>query len=144
MASAAPLDRFVAFFEGMTEADVARLGEVYTDDARFCDPFSDVRGLDRIRAIFAGMFEGMRDYALKVDEATADGDMAWIRWTMSGRVRQLGPSPWVVHGVSVIRFAGDGRVREHVDFWDAASQMYERIPVIGWILARIRRRIGKH
>ncbi|PJK29344.1 nuclear transport factor 2 family protein [Minwuia thermotolerans] len=144
-ADAARLDRFAAFFERMTAADVGRLGEIYAEDVHFADPFSDFRGLDDLRRVFAAMFDGMRDYALSVDEkGMTAADTGMVRWTMSGSVRALGREPWIVHGVSVIRFDAEGRVREHLDYWDAAGQFYERLPVLGWVLRRIRRRIAQH
>ena len=139
------LDRFSAFFEGLKQDDLARIGEIYTEDVHFADPFSDFRGLETLTGIFEGMFTKMRDYRLVVDEAGMIGpDTGFIRWTMSGHVRQLGRDLWVVEGCSVIRFAGDGRVCEHIDYWDAASQMYERLPVIGWVLKKIRGRLAQH
>jgi hypothetical protein len=99
--AAARLDRFAAFFEGMTAADVGRLGEIYAEDVHFADPFSDFRGLEDLRRVFAAMFDGMRDYALSVDEmGMIAADTGMVRWTMSGFVRALGREPWIVHGVS--------------------------------------------
>ena len=139
------LARFAAFFEGMTPDDVARLGEIYADDVHFVDPFSDFTGLDRLKRVFAAMFEGMRDYGLTVEEqGMISADTGLVRWTMGGFVKALGPARWEVKGVSLIRFGADGRVAEHLDYWDAAGQMYERLPVLGWILKRIRRRIAQH
>lgn len=140
----AGIDRFVAFFEGMTAADLDRLHEVYADDVHFADPFSDFRGRARLRKVLEGMFRHMRGYALTVDDCVADGDVVWLRWTMRGHMRVLGREPWVVTGVSVVRFDADGRVGEHIDYWDSGRQFYERLPVIGWLLARIRRRVGAH
>ncbi|WP_416899096.1 MAG: nuclear transport factor 2 family protein [Minwuia sp.] len=139
------LDRFTGYFEGLAETDLARIGEIYTEDVHFADPFSDFRGLPTLTEIFRGMFTKMRDYRLVIDEAGMIGpDSGFVRWTMSGHVKQLGRDLWVVEGCSVIRFADDGRVREHIDYWDAASQMYERLPVIGWVLRKIRGRLAQH
>lgn len=142
---AAPIDRFVDYFENLTHEDVAQIGRYYTDDVHFVDPFSDFRGLAVLAGIFEGMFTKMRDYRLTVHEYGMIGpDTGFIRWTMSGYVKALGKEVWEVEGVSLVRFAEDGRVREHIDYWDAASQMYERLPVIGWVLRRIRRKLAQH
>lgn len=141
----ARLERFARYFEGLSPDNLDRLYEVYAGDVHFVDPFSDFRGVDTLRRVFEDMFDGMRDYRLTVDEAgMISADTGLVRWTMSGFVRPLGPEPWIVAGVSLIRFDAEGRVREHLDYWDAAGQMYERLPVIGWVLKRIRRRIAAH
>lgn len=142
---AAPIDRFVDYFEHLTLEDLSRIGAFYTEDVHFVDPFSDFRGLPMLEGIFNGMFTKMRDYRLTVHEyGMISADTGFIRWTMSGYVKQLGKEVWEVEGGSLVRFAEDGRVREHIDYWDAASQMYERLPVIGWILRRIRRKLAQH
>jgi steroid delta-isomerase len=143
--NAVPIDRFVGFFEGLEQADLAGIGEVYTDDIHFVDPFSDFHGLQTLTGIFEAMFTKMQDYQLVVHEYGMIGpDTGFVRWTMSGYVKQLGKEKWVVDGGSLVRFAEDGRVREHIDYWDAASQMYERLPIIGWILRKIRMHLAQH
>lgn len=139
-----PLDRYIAFFEGMTEGDIARIPDVFAPDARFKDPFSDIRGHEKLQRLFAAMLRDVRDYRLSVDAHVRDGDTGWLKWTMSGHVRSLGAERWVVTGVSIVRFNEQGQVLEHIDYWDAASQMYERLPIIGWVLRRIRGRLAAH
>ncbi len=139
-----PLDRYITFFEGMTLADIARIPDVFAPDARFKDPFSDLRGHDSLKRLFTAMLRDVRDYRLVVDEHVSSGDTGWLRWTMSGHVRPLGAEKWIVTGVSIIRFNDQGQVTEHLDYWDAAGQMYERLPVIGWVLRRIRGRFAAH
>jgi len=139
-----PLDRYVAFFEGMTEGDIVRVPEIYAPDARFKDPFSDFRGHDHLQRMFTAMLRDVRGYGLVVDAKVRDGQTGWMKWTMHGHVRALGREEWTVTGTSIVRFNDAGQVTEHVDYWDAASQMYERLPVIGWILRRIRARFAAH
>ena len=43
-----------------------------------------------------------------------------------------------ITGASMVMFADDGRVMTHVDYWDAASQLYEKLPIIGWLLKKLR------
>lgn len=139
-----PLDRYVAFFEDMTESDIARVPEVYAPDARFKDPFSDLRGHDRLQRLFTAMLRDVKDYRLVVEAQCLDGRTGWLKWTMSGHVRPLGKERWTVTGTSIVQFDEQGRVTEHVDYWDAAGQMYERLPLIGWVLRRIRARFAAH
>jgi steroid delta-isomerase len=142
---AAPIDRFIGFFEGLEQSDLGLIGDIYTDDVHFVDPFSDFHGLPTLTGIFEAMFTKMRDYRLEVHEFGMIGpDTGFVRWTMYGYVKQLGKDIWIVEGGSLVRFAEDGRVREQIDYWDAASQMYERLPVIGWVLRKIRQKLAQH
>jgi len=42
MADPAALERIRVYFERLAREDLARIGEIYTDDARFKDPFNEV------------------------------------------------------------------------------------------------------
>jgi len=142
---AEPIERFVDFFEDMEQSDLAHIGDIYAEDVHFVDPFSDFHGLKTLAGIFEAMFTKMRDYKLVVHEYGMIGpDTGFVRWTMSGYVKQLGKDLWLVEGGSLVRFDAEGRVREHIDYWDAASQMYERLPVIGWVLKKIRLKLAQH
>ena len=44
--------------------------------------------------------------------------------------------------MSELHFDEAGTLRAHIDHWDAAGQLYEKLPGIGWLLRRIRRRLA--
>ena len=50
------VQRVVRFFEGMSPQSLPRLGEIYTEDADFKDPFNQVRGLARIEGKTVRLF----------------------------------------------------------------------------------------
>ena len=68
----------------------------------------------------------------------ADPSAALIRWDLDG---VLGGTPWHVSGMSELRLSDDGRVSLHIDHWDSGRQFFERLPLIGWLLRQIRRRL---
>ena len=110
-----------------------------TADVRFKDPFNDVRGVDAMARVFRHMFENVGDIRFTVAHSVAAGATCLMAWRFEGRLRG---KTWAFDGASVICFAPDGRVREHIDHWDAARDFYERLPVIGWLLAWLRGRLA--
>jgi len=50
------IDRIVHAFETLSPAAVEALDALYAPDARFKDPFNDVRGLPEIQRIFRHMY----------------------------------------------------------------------------------------
>lgn len=135
------LQRYVVFLEGMHAGNVADLGSVMTDDARFVDPFNDVTGIDHVRRVYDHLFENIAEVRFKVTHAAldrADPHAALIRWDLDGL---MGDQPWHVSGMSELRLSDDGRVSLHIDHWDSGRQFYERLPLIGWLLRKIRRRL---
>ena len=133
------LQRYVEFYEQMSPESIARFGEVMTEDARFADPFNDVTGLDKVQAIFDHMFENLTEVEFTVRYAACAGhDGALLSWQLTSL---MGGKPWIVSGMSEIRFSADGRVSQHIDHWDAGQQFYERLPIVGSLLRAIRKRL---
>ena len=138
----AALKRYAEFFELLTAERLALLDGVMTDDVYFTDPFNSVRGIEKVRGVFADMYTQLSDARFAVTHAAmAEDGSGLLRWELNGKLRRTG-EPWHVEGMSQVRFGPDGRVSEHVDYWDAARQFYERLPVVGWLLRRIRARIA--
>ena len=112
-----------------------RLSEIAVKDVRFSDPFNDVHGLASMQRVLEHTHRHVRSVRFYVHDTAWSGTTAYVRWTMTGHVRLVGE--WCVEGMSEICFADDGRVASHLDHWDAASQFYGHLPVIGWLLRRI-------
>jgi len=49
----------------------------------------------------------------------------------------------VIQGARHIWFAPDGRVVYHRDYWDAAEELYEELPVLGILMRWLRRQAAK-
>jgi len=132
-----------AFYEALAAADVDRLDAVYAPDAYFRDPFNEVRGLPGIRRIFAQMFEHLDECRFTfIDEAVDEGG-AFLTWDMTFRIRRLRPQRVRrIHGATHLRFAADGRIAYHRDYWDAAGELYATLPLIGPVMRWLKRKLG--
>lgn len=134
------VERVRAFFESITPEAVRRIGDIYAADAYFKDPFNEVRGVEPIRRIFAHMFEQVDAPRFVVREVVADGNGALLTWDFLFRARALGNAEQVIHGASHLKFDADGRVRYHRDYWDAAEELYEKMPLLGGLMRLLKRR----
>jgi len=132
--------RVVAMFESITPADVSRLGEFYAGEARFKDPFNDVRGVPAIERVFAHMFVALDSPRFVVRDIVAEGDQCFLTWDFLFRFRRFSREEQVVHGGSHLRFDAQGRVVLHRDYWDAAEELYEKLPGIGAFMRFLKRR----
>ncbi len=135
----AAVARVARFYETLSPATLARLGEVYAADARFKDPFNEVVGIDAIAAIFAHMFRTVEAPRFVVVARIVDGAQAMLGWEFHLRLRG---APAVIRGVSHLRFDGAGRVVDHRDYWDAAEELYARLPVLGTLMRWLRERLS--
>lgn len=132
-------ERYRQFLETLSPETLCQLGDHVTADVRFKDPFNDVRGVEAMTAVFDHMFDAVQDVEFHVNRTLMQDEICMMSWTFNG---VLSSGSWTFDGTSVIRFSQDGRVAEHIDHWDAARDFYERLPVIGRLLAWIRRRLA--
>jgi ketosteroid isomerase-like protein len=72
--------RAVAFFEHLAPANVADLGHIYAPDARFKDPFNEVRGVQPIQQIFAHMFVALETPRFVVTGRVVQGPQCFLTW----------------------------------------------------------------
>jgi hypothetical protein len=136
------VQRIVDFFEQLTPASVAAMGEVYRPGAYFKDPFNAVTGLTDIQAIFEHMFANLDAPRFVVTEQitpATPGGPCFLVWDFHFRLRGK-PAEFTIHGSSHLRFASDGRVAYHRDYWDAAEELYEKLPVVGSLMRWLKRR----
>jgi steroid Delta-isomerase len=142
--SSMPADPRIAavktFFEGISEADVARIDTLYAADALFKDPFNEVRGVAAIGRVFAHMFVQVQSPRFVVDLAVGSGDDAFLTWEFRFRQARLGPGEQCIRGATHLRFDREGRVVLHRDYWDAAEELYEKLPALGALMRWLKRR----
>ena len=137
------LARLVDYWQTLTPSTVEVIKTVYTEDAYFRDPFNEVTGIEKIRHIFADMFVRMDEPQFVITETLEEAHGALLIWNFTFRLKSLKPELMRrIHGSSHIRFAADGRVQYHRDYWDAAGELYEQLPVVGSVMRWLKKRVG--
>ena len=132
--------RVAALFERLAPADVARLGEFYAAGVRFKDPFNDVRGVPEVQRVFTHMFTALNEPRFIVHEAIVERDQCFLTWDFMFRFKRGAPAQQTVRGSSHIVFDAQGRINLHRDYWDAAEELYEKLPVVGAFMRWLKRR----
>lgn len=137
------VNRLREFFETLTPQSVERIGAVYSDDAHFKDPFNDVRGLPAVRRVFAHMFEQVKAPRFVVTRAICEGDDAFLTWDFLFSMNRSPDEPHVIRGATHIQFDADGRVAVHRDYWDAAEELYEKLPLLRSLMRFLKRQAAR-
>jgi steroid delta-isomerase len=142
--SMTPIDRaraYAAAFQALRPETLADLGRFFAEDAHFRDPFNDVTGRARILAVFAHMFETLDEPRFVILDLAVSETAAFLKWRMTFRPKGRRET-WTIDGLSDVTFAPDGRVSSHIDHWDAAGQLYEKIAGLGWVMRKLRARLS--
>jgi steroid delta-isomerase len=140
--SRATIERLVAFYAALQPEHLAQIEQLYTPDARFKDPFNEVQGVAAIRGIFEHMFHRLDRPRFVVTQQVVDEDRAFLVWDFHFSFRGE-TTPRTIRGGSFLRCTPDGRVSEHRDYWDAAEELYEQIPVLGGVMRWLKRRANR-
>ena len=127
-------------FETLARQDVPKLRQLYSDDASFKDPFNEVRGIAAIEAIFQHMFDSLDQPRFVIIDAIVQGDQCFLTWDFLFRMRRFSKDDQRIRGGSHLRFAADGRIVMHRDYWDAAEELYEKLPLVGGLMRWLKRR----
>ena len=136
------VNSLIVFFENITKSNLLELKNFYALDAGFKDPFNDVKGIQSIE----NMFESLRDPRFKVQEVASEGVHTFITWEFYFALDQM-PSKggMTIKGASHLIWAyeadvGAWRISNHRDYWDAAEEVYEKIPLLGALLRWVKKR----
>lgn len=139
----ARLEQLITAFETLTPESAGRLESLYTEDAFFKDPFNEVTGIEPIRRIFGHMFVQVDQPHFHIKEAIESGDQAFLTWEFHFRMKRFDTRNFqIVRGASHLRFAADGRIAHHRDYWDVAEELYEKLPVVGGLMRWLKRQAG--
>ncbi len=135
------LAHLIHVFENLSQEDVRSLTSLYTADAYFKDPFNEVCGHAAIIGIFEHMFNQVKEPKFTVTSSIHQGNDAFIVWNFSFRLKNSLQAERHIHGSSHIRFRADHKVYYHRDYWDAAEELYEKVPILGCLMRFIKLKI---
>jgi steroid Delta-isomerase len=134
------VDRIVTAFEQLRREDVERLATLYAADARFKDPFNEVQGVNAIQAIFAHMFVALNEPRFVVNDIICQGDQCFLSWDFIFRFKRFSNDVQTVRGSSHLKLNAQGHITLHRDYWDAAEELYEKLPVVASLMRWLKRR----
>jgi hypothetical protein len=135
------VENIVAFFETLTPQSVERFAEFYTEEAYFKDPFNEVRGIAPIQRIFRHMYVSLDDPRFVITGRVVEGDQLLLTWDFHFGFRKFSPGkPQLIRGATHLRLAPDGRICSHRDYWDAAEELYEKLPLVGGLMRWLKTR----
>lgn len=136
--NALPLDAVAALFQQLSVEDLEALDAYYRDDVHYRDPLHEFASRELVQELYARMFQRLEAPRYVIEERFGDRAQGVLVWRFyCTRQNQ----PLSLRGTTHLRFAADGRIAYQRDYWDAGSHIYERLPVLGPLLTRIKPRL---
>ena len=129
------------YFEQLSPASVTQLPLFYAPDARFKDPFNEVQGLQAITQVFEHMYVALEAPYFVVTHRVVDGDQAFLTWDFKFKFKRFDTQTLqTVRGGSHVQFNAQGLISAHRDYWDAAEELYEKLPLLGGVMRWLKAR----
>jgi steroid delta-isomerase len=138
--SSASLQNLLDFYHQLTPDRLEEIGQIYASDAYFKDPFNEVRGLENVKVIFVRMYQHLREPRFRIIDTVRQGEQACLTWEMTFMVRRN--ESFCIRGMTHVRFDQSGRVNYHRDYWDAAEELYEKLPLLKWLMRWLKKKVG--
>ena len=108
------------------QGDWSGLAQLFAEDARYFDPiFGWQQGRDAIGRFLEGAMAGLAERVFSDVWHIADGDRLVIYWQCS-TPGAASESAGLYHGMSALRYAGDGLWAEQMDVYDREQAMSSR------------------
>lgn len=130
-----------AYFETLTPALVADLGQFYAPQARFKDPFNEVQGVHEVKRIFAHMYVALEAPHFVITGSMVDGAQAFLTWDFKFTFKRFDTQKLqTIRGGTHLQYDLNGLITLHRDYWDAAEELYEKLPVLGGVMRWLKAR----
>jgi steroid Delta-isomerase len=135
------LDNIVTYFETITPETVARANDLYTPDAYFKDPFNEVRGVKHIEHIFNHMYTAVDKPRFVITSRIVQDNACFLVWDFKFYMKNYNKTTeQTIRGGSHLILNSEGKIVSHRDYWDAAEELYEKLPVVGGLMRWLKKR----
>lgn len=135
------VSQVVEFFEKLSPESLGQLPHIYESNARFKDPFNDVKGLPAIEAIFRHMYVALEKPHFVVMQQIVQGQHCMLTWEFRFRFKRFDQrTDQIVLGATHLVFSEQGKILLHRDYWDAAEELYEKLPLVGSLMRWLKKR----
>jgi len=134
--------KYIKFFENIQKStSLKEYEEIFHPKVKFKDPFHDVEGLQKLYEIFQAMYKKLDDPKFTVIEAVDQKNVAYLKWKFTFRFKK-DQQQNSFEGVSRVEFDLNGKAISHIDYWDSAENLYEKIPLLSFFMRFLKRKIA--
>lgn len=135
------IDSLKSFYDEFSVDKLEQLEELYHDEVGFSDPIHQVVGRDDLKAYFKNTMENVEYCHFAFDDELVADDKAFLVWQMRFSHPKLANGMEIVlPGVSYLKLE-DGKIREQQDQYDLGAMLYEHVPLVGYVIDKIKQRL---
>lgn len=127
------------WFNHLQPTSLKEIDSIYAAQALFRDPFNELKGRAKVLQVYQHMFDHLQHPRFTITRIVAQSTEAFMVWDFdfSLRGRQM-----KIHGCTHFVLDSAGLIVLHRDYWDAAEELYEKLPLLGSLLRALKRRLA--
>lgn len=134
-------ERIANYFENLTPQSLEALDRYYSPTAHFKDPFNSVQGIAQINQIFKHMYASLENPRFVITGQVVDGPQAFFTWEFRFKFKRFDTqTEQMILGTSHLVLDSHNLIVVHRDYWDAAEELYEKLPWVGGLMRWLKRK----
>ncbi|MEP4891040.1 MAG: nuclear transport factor 2 family protein [Aliiglaciecola sp.] len=135
------LKEFENFYRNMSVTSIARLGDIYAQNATLIDPLSEHQGLENIQGYFENLLTNTSKCECSIQHITHQSTDIFVTWKMLIVHPKLNSgNEFYIDGISHLK-SNDEKIVFHRDYYDLGEMIYEQVPVLKFVIKTLKKRL---
>lgn len=135
------VDELVRLYDNLNRDSIEALGDLYTENVTFTDPLHHVEGLDNLKAYFLNTIKGIDYCHFAFAERARQGNDVFVTWQMRLNHPKLAKGREIIVPGTSHLILSDNKICQQTDYYDAGAMLYEHVPVLGYVIDKIKTRV---
>ncbi|MDO6566154.1 nuclear transport factor 2 family protein [Alteromonas sp. 1_MG-2023] len=138
------LDRFSSMYADICQITLEDLASIYAVNVTFIDPITTHHGLGDVQHYFSHLLEQAErcefDIAM-IAPVESNSITHLVNWTMTLKLKQS--DKLITLDGNTQLTVQDDMIVYHKDYYDLGEMVYEHIPLLGFFVKKIKKRLAK-
>jgi limonene-1,2-epoxide hydrolase len=137
--SSAQIEQFLAKMNSIQHGNAKQvLANIYSENIVFIDPIKSVSGLEDLTKYFEDLYQSVTSCHFTLTSHLPNSHRYSLEWVMHLQHKKISNNQKIeLNGASFIEFKDD-KVCYHRDYYDLGALVYERIPILGSVIRKVR------
>jgi predicted ester cyclase len=136
------VDLLKSFYQNLNKDNMELVDEFYDSNVKFADPIVSLSGSAAVKAYYTKLYQNVKTINFDFKDMIESGDTVVAIWIMTLQTDKLNNGePFKVEGNSIVKFKDTGKAVYHRDYFDMGEFIYERLPVLGFVIKKIKVRM---
>ncbi len=129
-------------FNQLRADNLTILDSFYHPDVEFLDPIGKHQGLNSVKKYYENLYQNVQEIRFEKIDHIQEGNRHVYIWRMHLRASKLNDGKEVVvMGNSHIIFNQENLVSYHRDYFDMGEFIYDHVPVLGFVIKKVKERL---